>query len=321
MKVVWYQLDSHGLKPSAAQASWPERVAAAPGGLWLDVEGSQPSELGALLEPLALDAHVLKHCLDSKRVPGASCVDEAIMLALPATLGADADEPAFLRLILLPGVLLTIHQEPLPAVAALAGELTSGKEGTVDHLAQLVYLIFDELADLSVKAQIDTRDQALRLARALTEDATRVEPTELTSLRWRVDRLASLAEDQLYCVAGLRALDNAVLKEPHRGAYLQDLVSELELAQRGTYRLENRVNDLFSYYQMTQSDQVDRRLRVLTIVSVVALPLGLITGLLGMNVGGLPGGNTSYGFAIVMGILALIAAVELVYFWRRGWFR
>ena len=196
MKVAWYRLDGHRLDLSATQVSWQDRVVAAPGGLWLDVEDSQPSELGALLEPLALDAHVLKHCLDPKKAPGASSVDEAILLALPASLGAEADEPVFLRLILLPGVLLTIHQEPLPAVEALARELTSGKEGTVDHLAQMVYLILDELADLSVKAQIDIRDQALRLARTLTEDATRVEPAELTSLRWRVDRLASLTEDQ-----------------------------------------------------------------------------------------------------------------------------
>jgi Mg2+ and Co2+ transporter CorA len=321
MKVAWYRLDRHGLRPSAAQISWQGRVAAAPGGVWLDIEDSQPSELGALLEPLALDPQVLKRCLDSKKVPGAATVDSAIMLALPATLGAEAGEPAFLRLILLPGVLLTIHRDPLPAVEALASELTSAKDGTVDHLAQLVYLILDELADLSVKAQIDIRDQALRIARALTEDANEVKPAELTGLRWRVDRLASLTEDQLYCVSGLRALDSAVLKETHRGAYLQDLVSELELAQRGTYRLENRVNDLFNYYQMTQSDQVERRLRVLTIVSVVALPLGLITGLLGMNVGGLPGGGKTYGFAAVMIILVIIAAAELVYFWRRGWFR
>ncbi len=320
MKVAWYRLDEHGLKPSAAQASWQDRVATAPGGLWLDVEDSQPSELGALLEPLALDAHVLKHCLEAKEVPGAASVDAAIMLALPATLGAEAEQLAFVRFILLPGVLLTIHRDALPAVEELARELTSGNEGTVDHLAQLLYLILDELADLSVKAQIDVRDQALRLARALTEDADGVQPAELTSLRWRVDRLASLTEDQLYGVSGLRALDNAVLKETHRDAYLQDLVSELELAQRGTYRLENRVNDLFSYYQMTQSDRVERRLRVLTIVSVVALPLGLITGLLGMNVGGLPGGDTTYGFALVMVILAIIAVAELVYFWWRGWF-
>jgi Mg2+ and Co2+ transporter CorA len=53
----------------------------------------------------------------------------------------------------------------------------------------------------------------------------------------------------------------------------------------------------------------------------IALPLGLIAGLLGMNVGGLPATHTPWGFAIVMAIMVLIAAVELVYFKRKGWFR
>ena len=44
-----------------------------------------------------------------------------------------------------------------------------------------------------------------------------------------------------------------------------------------------------AYYQMAGSDRVEKRLCILTIVSAIPLPLGLIAGLLGMNVGVLPG--------------------------------
>ncbi len=37
---------------------------------------------------------------------------------------------------------------------------------------------------------------------------------------------------------------------------------------------------------MAGSDRAEKRLRFLTIVSAITLPLGLIAGLLGMNVGG-----------------------------------
>jgi zinc transporter len=236
-------------------------------------------------------------------------------------LAAGADDPAYLTLLLQSGVLVTLRPAPMPAFDDLVAGLLADNATEVSHLAQLMYLMLDHLADLSVKAEIDVRDQVLRTARTLTEDPGRVDSAELTRLRWQVDRLASLTDNQLYSVAGLKASDNPALKEPHRNAYLQDLVSELELAQRGTYRLDSRVNDLYSYYQMTQSDQVDRRLRILTIVSVIALPLGLIAGLLGMNVGGLPGTHAPWGFAIVMVFMVLIALAELLYFKRRGWFR
>ena len=71
---------------------------------------------------------------------------------------------------------------------------------------------------------------------------------------------------------------------------------------------------------MAGSDRVEKRLRILTIVSAITLPLGLIAGLLGMNVGGVPGITVSYGFIIVIVLMVIIAAVELRYFKRKGWF-
>ena len=321
MKVTWYQISSGKLVEGTAPTGW-QAASLEPGTeVWLDIESPQPDELRALLAPLALHPLALARCLVAKNVPGAVSSETVVLLEFPAMLTSAAVEPAYLTLLLQSGVLVTIHLTPMPALDALVQELLGDKENDVSHLAQLMYLILDDLADLSVKAEIDARDEVLRTARILTEEPGRVDGAELTRLRWLVDGLASLIENQLFAAAGLKASDHPALKEPHRNAYLQDLVSELELAQRGIYRLDSRVNDLYSYYQMNQSDQVDRRLRILTIVSVIALPLGLIAGLLGMNVGGVPATHTSWGFAIVMVIMVLITAVELVYFKRRGWFR
>ena len=50
------------------------------------------------------------------------------------------------------------------------------------------------------------------------------------------------------------------------------------------------------------------------------IAIGLIAGLLGMNVGGLPGSKFPYGFIIVIVLMVAIAVVELWYFKRKGWF-
>lgn len=321
MKVTWYQVSTGKLVEGTTPAGWQAATLDPGSEVWLDVESHQPEELRALLAPLALHPLVLARCLVAKNVPGVVSSETAILLEFPAMLTRAAVEPAYLTLLLQSGVLVTLRKAPMPVLDDLVQELLGDNTNDVSHLAQLMYLILDHLTDLSVKAEIDARDEVLRTARMLTEEPGEVDGTELTRLRWQVDRLASLIENQLYSAAGLKASDHPALKEPHRNAYLQDLVSELELAQRGIYRLDSRVNDLYSYYQMNQSDQVDRRLRILTIVSVIALPLGLIAGLLGMNVGGVPATHTPWGFAIVMVLMVLMAVVELVYFKRRGWFR
>jgi Mg2+ and Co2+ transporter CorA len=321
VKVTWYLLDSGRLIGGPAPAGWQAGSLEPASETWLDIENPEPEPLRTLLAPLALHPLVFARCLKAKNVPGALSSDSAVLLEFPAVLAAEDDHATYLTLALRPGVLLTLRSAPMTAFDDLVHELTGDEAGAIEDLAQLMYLMLDDLADLSVKAEIDVRDQVLRTARTLTEDPGSVDAAELTKLRWQVDRLASLIENQLYSVVGLKSSDNPALKQPHRNAYLQDLVSELELAQRGIYRLDSRVNDLYSYYQMTQSDQVDRRLRILTIVSVIALPLGLIAGLLGMNVGGLPATKTPWGFGIVIALMVLMALAELLYFKRRGWFR
>jgi zinc transporter len=59
---------------------------------------------------------------------------------------------------------------------------------------------------------------------------------------------------------------------------------------------------------------------MLTILSVITLPLGIIAGLLGMNVGGVPGLTNPNAFACVVISMVILTAVELWFFKRGGWF-
>ena len=67
------------------------------------------------------------------------------------------------------------------------------------------------------------------------------------------------------------------------------------------------------------SHRMEKTMYVLTIVATIMLPLGLITGLLGINVGGIPGAESSWAFwAVCLGLLG-IAGVEIWLFRRLGW--
>ena len=272
------------------------------------------------MAPLNLHPLILDRCVDLADVPGVISYGQAVLLEFPAAFDREAESQAYLTFVLQSPVLVTIRHGLMPAIDELAQSLMGDKAPSLSHLVQIVYLILDDLTDMSVQAETEVRDQILQTAKTLTKNPGMVHTSDLTKLRWQVDKLVSLIENQQYCIAGLNASDNEALQEPHRKAYLQDLQSEVEIAQRGIYRLETRVNDLFSYYQMAGSDRVEKRLRTLTIVSAITLPLGLIAGLLGMNVGGVPGINFSYGFIVVIILMVIIAAVELWYFKRKGWF-
>ena len=83
--------------------------------------------------------------------------------------------------------------------------------------------------------------------------------------------------------------------------------------------METRLNGLYDAYQTAGNSRVEKRLRILTIVSAITLPFSLIAGLLGMNVGGLPATQNPQGFIIVIGLMLAIGALELWYFKWKGW--
>jgi Mg2+ and Co2+ transporter CorA len=320
MIMKWYLLNSGRLEEEPPQDGWPIMNTGQPGENWFDIVETNPEELRSFLNHLDLHPVQLAHCLDSINDPGVISFGKTLLMEYPTVFNAGSDDPSYLSLIIVGSFLVTIRHGPTPSLDELIFELTNEKATPLRHLPQIVYLILDQFADLNVEAQIEIRDKILGIANKLAENPNSVNANELSRLRWQVDKLVSLIENQLFCVSGLNASDNIALQEPHRKAYLQDLVSEAEIAQRGVYRLENRVNSLYNDYQMAGSDRVEKRLRFLTIVSVITLPLGLIAGLLGMNVGGLPATSFRYGFLIVVVVMIVIGLFQYWYFKRNGWF-
>ena len=320
MKINWYSLTSGKLQKQQASFTWAIFDQGQFSDTWIDIEDAGSDELRQFLEHLALHPLQMIHCLDSDIDPGVLSFTNSLLMEYPAAFDRESANLAYLTILLQASIMITVRHGPMPALDDLVQSLTAENAPSLRHLPQLIYQILDQFSDLNVDAQIQVRDQIQRLAKTLAESPNAIEANDLTLLRWQVGNLISLMENQLYCVSRLAALDIEALKEPHRKAYIQDLLSEAEIAQRGAYRLETRVNDLYRDYQMVGSDRVEKRLRLLTIVSAITLPLGLVAGLLGMNVGGMPGANLPTAFFFVIALMAVIVLVMYWYFKRKGWF-
>ncbi|MGB3721347.1 MAG: zinc transporter ZntB [Pacificimonas sp.] len=68
-----------------------------------------------------------------------------------------------------------------------------------------------------------------------------------------------------------------------------------------------------------QNERMNQNMYVLSIIAAVFLPLGFLTGLLGINVGGMPGVDSSDAFWITCASLIVITAGELWLFRKMGW--
>lgn len=66
-------------------------------------------------------------------------------------------------------------------------------------------------------------------------------------------------------------------------------------------------------------EMANRRIYLLSVVAGIFLPLGLLTGLLGINVAGMPGAETPWAFWAVCGLLGLLMIFEIWLFKKLNW--
>jgi hypothetical protein len=97
---------------------------------------------------------------------------------------------------------------------------------------------------------------------------------------------------------------------------LQQAAEKFSTAISDTAALVDRVKQLQEELAAVVSEQTNRTLFLLTTVTVLALPINLIAGLFGMNVGGIPLDQHRYGFFLVLSPLLVLTA--FLAFWALG---
>lgn len=94
-----------------------------------------------------------------------------------------------------------------------------------------------------------------------------------------------------------------------------DLDEHLERTLRSNVAANDQLDNLYQYYNLRSNDRMNRSIYLLTVISVIFLPLNLVVGFFGMNTGGLPFQGsplgTSYAFVTMIIFAALLTTAVL----------
>jgi len=98
---------------------------------------------------------------------------------------------------------------------------------------------------------------------------------------------------------------------------LRQATEEFTLTLRDLAELQERIRLLQEEIAAQVGEQTNRSLFTLTVVTVLALPINIVAGLLGMNVGGIPLAQHPHGFYIIVGVIATFTVLAVWFAFRR----
>ncbi len=214
-----------------------------------------------------------------------------------------------------PRLVITARTQPLRSVDALRTAVREGDcpRSSVALLEQLMRTQADVLVDIvrGVTQRIDGIEDELLAGRL---DYKRARLGQLRRLLVRLQRLLAPEPAALF-----RLLQRPPAWMAEDDAQeLRDASEEFSVVLRDMQGLQERIKLLQEEVAANVQEDNNRSLFVLTVVTVLALPINILTGLFGMNVGGVPMADAPHGFWVIVIVLLAFTAVAARLALRRG---
>ena len=219
------------------------------------------------------------------------------------------------------GYVITIHDgmlEPLIALYELCEEDESQRERLMGRGSNhAFYRIIDMLVDyiLPILRKVDYNIR--RIEEDIFTDDTRTIVRDISLVRRDVLALRRIIRQQVPIIEMLEQIDHPIIHEDLE-EYFGDIADHLHKARDIIDENYEIISNLADTVDTLASHRINEVMRILTVISVIMLPLTLVSSIYGMNVA-LPLGEHPNGFLFVSGLMLITAIIMLLYFRRRGW--
>ena len=316
--VAAYILDGKG---GGRAVGWEEVSQWSPeqGVLWAHFDRTIPQVISYLRDQSNLEPVVADALLEQETRPRTVQMNQGLLVVLRGVNlnpGANPEDMVAIRIWVDGQRIISVRRRKLLSITDMRNKIDSGtgpstigefivdlSDCMVERMAAVIENIDDSVDDLEEKV-ITMESHQLRSGIAHIR-------REAISLRRYLapqrDAISRLYSEK---VEWLNERDRMRLREiaDRTTRFVEDLDAARERAAVTQEELMGRL-----------SEQMDKRMYLLSLVAAVFLPLGFLTGLLGINVGGIPGAEFHWAFAIVTIGMIVLVIIQVFVFKAKKW--
>ena len=288
---------------------------------WVDILDPGPEELREFLRPILKDDSIIDdYVFRDRNLPVAHSEFE---LYFEFPIIKDTEEFAFeyISFLCTPTLLVTIHRNEVGMMSRLASNLCDNLHLKRATIASLLYYILAELVEKNYALYMALREDITDLSNKVIADRLTIDINSILNVKKNVDRVNIMVEDQLYCINILNVYDGTAFDIGKLGKSFKNLEEEIRNGFRFLSRYERRLEDLHQHYDLMLQDKTNNRLKILTIVAAIFLPLNLVAGIYGMNFDNMPILHWEFAYHAILIFMAAVAITMVYFFYRSGWFK
>jgi zinc transporter len=285
--------------------------------LWLHFNLSQASTERWLSENTALPGEFFEALHIGSRSTRVEVIDDSLIAVVNDVLHGfsfDASEISTLWLSVTPRLVISARRKPLKSVDRLRHAVRNGAKIT-STVELLTHLLRDQ-ADVLMGIVRDAVAKVDKIEDDLLAGRLNHKRENLGALRRVLVRLQRLMAPEPAALFRLLQRPPAWIPEDD----LQDIrqsSEEFSAVLIDLASLQERIKLLQEEIAAMISEKSSHSLFTLTIVTVLALPINLVAGLFGMNVGGIPLATNESGFWVIVCVLAAITTTAIWLILRR----
>ncbi|MGP3779020.1 zinc transporter ZntB [Halanaerobium saccharolyticum] len=272
-----------------------------------------------LKEKSGLSEIVIKELISEETRPRVLKDEDGILLNLRGlNLNPDSDEEDMvsLHMWIEPGRIITTRSERVFTIDDIdqSYQQGDGPRSTADFLIRVLDGVIDRISDYiyDIEEQIDEmEEEVLTAERSKLRSMISEKRREAVIIRrYIVPQRESMARLYKEKIGWLDEDDKEYVYEFSNRSIRQ--IEELDTIRDRAALVQEELNNKIN-------DQMNRTMYILSIVGSIFLPLGFLTGLFGINIGGMPGTESSAAFGIFSVLMLVIIGIEYWLFKRNDW--
>jgi zinc transporter len=214
-------------------------------------------------------------------------------------------------------LIITVQRFKLSTVSAIERSLQQGLGPKTP--AEFLETLLEGMTDKSTEVVANLGDKLDAIEDNLSESPDDKNRIELSDIRRKIILLRRYLIPQREAISHISTYKISWLNE-------NNIIRLHEITNSNIRLLEDlnaeRERSTVIYEELCSQAQeiINQKMYLLTIIAVIFMPLSFLTGLLGINIEGIPGAKFRYGFLIVCLLLALVFIIQIFFLKKKKWF-